>query len=365
MPGYKKAKPNEWLLLIKDGRLAKCGVGIRVWKRMSSTVVKFPATMQETSFEASQTTKQRAGVTVKGKAYWSIYRPVEGDPNGPFRAYQTLDGLDKGDFSAASEKVRTLAISTTRAAVANMTIDEVMVNRQQLKDSVKKTIVDTFRGWGVWLETLEILDVRVDSRQLFDDMQYLKGSDLHFETKAEASLVAERLRIQTQTELVRLKTAAALDQAKEKAEALAKQKIFEAQQQLKHAQEEAQLAEARQAIKLEHMKHEHAVQMKAATDASAVSDAKLVHKLQQERKEADQKIELIQRERDVEKTYEPVHLQLAALKAATEIYKGLPLKEVKLVSMGGAGAASLESLITPAMEILNLHKDVGRSTVPS
>merc|ERR1712130_1093128 len=115
-----------------------------------------------------------------------------------------------------------------------MTIDEVMANRQQLKDSVKKTIVDTFRGWGVWLETLEILDVRVDSRQLFDDMQYLKGSDLHFETKAEASLVAERLRIQTQTELVRLKTAAALDQAKEKAEALAKQKIFEAQQQLKH-----------------------------------------------------------------------------------------------------------------------------------
>ena len=131
----------------------------------------FTSNIQETTFTASQATNQRAGVSVTGKAYWSIYRQTEADMDGPFRAYKNLTGLAEGDFQAGNEKVQTLAISTIRDAVSQMSIVEVMTKREALKEKVKADITPIFRGWGIWLETVEILDVRVESRTLFDDMQ--------------------------------------------------------------------------------------------------------------------------------------------------------------------------------------------------
>ena len=119
------AEPNEWLLLLKNGELVQAGVGMSVFCPVGAQVVKFPSVLQETTFTASQATKQRAGVSVTGKAYWTIYRPNPEDSDGPFRAYRSLDGLGVGDFKAGSEKVQTLAISTIRDAVSKMTIVEV------------------------------------------------------------------------------------------------------------------------------------------------------------------------------------------------------------------------------------------------
>ena len=43
------------------------------------------------------------------------------------------------------------------------------------------------------LDQVEILDVRVESKSLFDDMQYLKTDALDFDTKADAHLAAEKV----------------------------------------------------------------------------------------------------------------------------------------------------------------------------
>ena len=201
MSRWHMAQPNEWLLLIQSGNLVKSGIGMTCFCPFGASVVKFPSTMQETVFTASQATKQRAGVSVTGKAYWSIYRPHDEDADGPFRAFKSLAGLSQGDFTAGNEKVQTLATSTIRDAVSNMTIAEVMTQREELKERVKKDITPIFRGWGMWLETVEILDVRVESRTLFDDMQYLTTEQLNFDTKADAHLAAEKAQMRVKETL--------------------------------------------------------------------------------------------------------------------------------------------------------------------
>ena len=98
--------PNEWLLYLYNGSLIQAGIGKTCFCPPGGVIVKFPSTMQEVSFVASQATRQRAGVAVSGKAYWSIYRPNPEDLDGPLRAFRSLAGLAGGDFTAGNEKVR-------------------------------------------------------------------------------------------------------------------------------------------------------------------------------------------------------------------------------------------------------------------
>lgn len=37
------AEPNEWLLIIEDGKMKACGIGLKCFVWPSQTVVKFPS----------------------------------------------------------------------------------------------------------------------------------------------------------------------------------------------------------------------------------------------------------------------------------------------------------------------------------
>ena len=42
---YKEAKANEWMLIIRDGKLKSCGVGLSTWSLPGDQVVTFPSTI--------------------------------------------------------------------------------------------------------------------------------------------------------------------------------------------------------------------------------------------------------------------------------------------------------------------------------
>jgi len=52
-----------------------------------------------------------------------------------------------------------------------MTIGDVLKNRQKLRDGVADEIQKLINGWGMWLETIEILDVKIASNTLFKNLQ--------------------------------------------------------------------------------------------------------------------------------------------------------------------------------------------------
>merc|ERR1712100_707925 len=75
---WETALPNEWLLLIQDGRLVRAGVGLTVFSSLNAQVVRFSSNMHKVTWKAQEMTNQRAGVEVKGFAIWGIYRPDAG-----------------------------------------------------------------------------------------------------------------------------------------------------------------------------------------------------------------------------------------------------------------------------------------------
>ena len=101
------------------------------------------------------------GVNIAGFAFWSTYR----DDDGPFRCYKYMQGLDP------NSSVQALCESALRNLIANSTLTEVMKNRDHLRLNMQKDLKDQFKGWGIWLESVEITEVRICSKRLFEDLQ--------------------------------------------------------------------------------------------------------------------------------------------------------------------------------------------------
>jgi regulator of protease activity HflC (stomatin/prohibitin superfamily) len=109
-----------------------------------------------------------SGVKVEAMICWTINRV--GD--GPLKAYQNLGA----DIISVNPKMANYLISNVASAVmrnriSNTNMDDVLTNRQMLRKAVRDEIDKVVNGWGVWLETVEITDVKISSGELFKHMQ--------------------------------------------------------------------------------------------------------------------------------------------------------------------------------------------------
>ena len=57
-------------------------------------------------------------------------------------------------------------------------------DRETVREAIRKEMFEVVKGWGVWLETIEITDVQISSGSLFKDMQ----ADFREKMKKESEL---------------------------------------------------------------------------------------------------------------------------------------------------------------------------------
>lgn len=108
------------------------------------------------------------GVEVSGVLIWSVYR----EQDGPFRCYKSFgDDLQnpKGPL-VANEKLQKMAVSIIRDRIANFTLNEILKERTKLRNGVKEEMQKVITGWGIWLETCEVVDVKIASKSLFTNL---------------------------------------------------------------------------------------------------------------------------------------------------------------------------------------------------
>jgi hypothetical protein len=131
--------------------------------------VKFPSLINQVNFKAQQVTSEMQGVEVGGVLIWSVYR----EEDGPFRCYKSFgeDLMKKTGPVVANQKLENMAVSIIRDRIANMTINDILKNRSKLRNGVKEEMQKIITGWGIWLETCEVVDVKIASKSLFTNLQ--------------------------------------------------------------------------------------------------------------------------------------------------------------------------------------------------
>ena len=108
------------------------------------------------------------GIECSGVIMWSVYR----NDDGPFRAYKAF-GTDLQSYtpSVANGKIESIAVSIVRDKIANLTINDMIKNRNKIRAGIKDEMQKILTGWGLWLETIEIQDVKISSASLFKNLQ--------------------------------------------------------------------------------------------------------------------------------------------------------------------------------------------------
>jgi len=201
--GYVAAKPSEYLVHVRRGKLRKqsSGQGTTCFKWPGDSVAIIPTSLQTLRFTADQVSVEKVGVEVTGLAVFRIANPL--------LAYRVLN------FSypeRAQEKLETtlteMLVGATRRLVANLSVDDCLRKRKaSLADELLSEVAPVVggsgtpvdqaeRGWGVVIDTIEIQEVRVLSEKVFAAMQapFRTALDQQArEAKAEADkAVAER-----------------------------------------------------------------------------------------------------------------------------------------------------------------------------
>ena len=183
---WVEGKPNEWVVIMSGGKQKQAGIGLNTIVGPFDQVAIFPSKLNKVEVRTQQVTKEIQGVEVKSMIEWTVDR--EGD--GPMRAFKNLD-IDSAQPYKANETLRAMTSAIIRNKIANSTIDEILKNRQGLREAVMKEMTEVTRGWGVHLATVEVTDVRICSGSLFRDMQ------TQFREQNTKKAAVERLEVQT------------------------------------------------------------------------------------------------------------------------------------------------------------------------
>ncbi|KRW99567.1 hypothetical protein PPERSA_13147 [Pseudocohnilembus persalinus] len=179
--GWEEAKPNEWLVIIENGEQVKAGIGLICFRWFWQTAIKFPSSVQRVNFNAMQVCQEMQGLQIQGFAVWSVHR------NFPFTFYRQMFGVN------ANKQIQSICESIVRHQISNTELNTVMTQRDILKNNMQKEASKILSGWGVWVETVEITDVKICSESLFQDMQT--------PSKQENFLKSELYKIQKQSEM--------------------------------------------------------------------------------------------------------------------------------------------------------------------
>lgn len=174
--GRVAAKPSEYLIQIRRGKVVQHGPGLSVFLWPGDTCTVLPTSIQRTTFTADQITAEKVGVAVTGIA---VYRIAD-----PLLAFRMLDFTDGGDgVSHLNAILRDMFIGAARRLVASMTVEQCLTRR---KESIANELVReiqpvvsgqgrpddaTDQGWGIVVDTIEIQDVRILSEKVFADLQ--------------------------------------------------------------------------------------------------------------------------------------------------------------------------------------------------
>lgn len=302
------ARPDQWLLHIRNGEMLSAGVGVSCWRRPGDVAVLFSSTLQRVRFTVSALSRDRVQVIVEGFILWSV--DEEGD--GPFRAFRQMGLIDLGEQSSEMRSrkhllttpqhraFRTLLSAEVQRHAATLTLNDLLLRQDALVEGLGRRLAPLSSDLGIRIDQVEVVQARAEDASLMNDLASEKLEAVREEAARVRQDAAERLSQHTlardtrlaaeRAEAGRVNKLRALEVAQEVARQKHGQEVelaklrdeAEAQRALVRRQREAQELEARlSAMRLEAEAARDAAMIRAEAD-EAKSDGVREHELRRQ-----------------------------------------------------------------------------------
>lgn len=198
---YVTVNPSDYAIVFKNGKIINEGRGFRFFCTPRIQYVIIPGNVKNITFVADQISKENQGVEVSGFAIWKV-----GDPK---KIYQSFDFKQSDDtLEQVSSFLKDVVESAIRHMVANMTIEEVLRKRGTIILQLKKELEYISEQWGIVVDTIEIKNVKIQSKTLFENMQAQFRNAVRLEAESntietEKQIEEQRIHVGDQTKIIK------------------------------------------------------------------------------------------------------------------------------------------------------------------
>lgn len=198
---FVTVSPSDYAIVFKKGEIVKEGRGFRFFCTPRIQYVIIPGNVKNITFVADQISRENQGVEVSGFAIWKV-----GEPK---KIYQHFDFMQEEDtLEQVSVFLQDVVESAIRHMVANMTIEEVLRKRGTIIQQLKRELEYVCEQWGIVVETIEIKNVRILSKTLFDNMQAQFRNSVRLEAErntieTEKQIEEQKIHVSDQTSIIK------------------------------------------------------------------------------------------------------------------------------------------------------------------
>jgi hypothetical protein len=258
---FVTSQPDEWLIRIRDGRLAKAGIGISLWRRPGDLIARFSSTIQRVGFKVEALTQESLHVLIEGFVLWSV-SPVD---DGPFLAFRNLGVanlnspprdlmskkhlLTKQQYCAFQE---VFAAEVQRYATT-ASLDQLMVGQDKFVESVTQQLRDVSIPLGIRIEQFQLLQVKPV------DAALLRALSTRYEQQAREN--EAQVRLETAERMKKRELDSETNLAREESNAHRDTQAYAAQVELELEQRRAELLDAQNHVKRQQLEHEGELKM--------------------------------------------------------------------------------------------------------
>ncbi|MDH5582170.1 MAG: SPFH domain-containing protein [Bdellovibrionales bacterium] len=351
---YRKFRPNEYVIWLRNGKVRKASTGgsgvlLPLWDE----IIIVPVTVQQTLLEARErvVSHEYQDLSVTAFIYWRVVNPEV--------AYSKVS-WDSSQADYVEKVIKNAAESIIRTTCANMPIEQIIRERQEIIKVITSELHSLMADWGITTESVEIRDVEVLDHQLKENLEASKKITEEQKAKLRAAEMNEltRLRdleVDRKTGLQNQEVKLAVDRkAKEReiqvAELEQQRAIVQAETSQKQAIIMADAEKAKRIaqeidVEIERLTRE-AEARKIQLMAQAEGEAAIIK--QKLMAEAEGMLEQVKALQQADERF----VQLKTLEILPEIYKGIKVDQMMILGEGQEVYKSIAQLALPFMQIV-------------
>ena len=347
--------PNIFYVHLRKGKARKQGEGGMVIRiPFLDRILAVDRTVQQLNISAeSVLSKEKQKIKLNAVLQW--------------QADNAIATINNVKWSEIPPRLTAIIESVIRTACAQLSVEEILEERQLIIEAIKKELIDIVSEWGLKVVTVELVDVSVINESFLRDMAKPREAEMH--RLAQIALISadqstgsrdiERTKVIREKEIARDKQVGVMEQDQlrdiQEAEKRREQSVleinlqkdlmarkYEKQQAEVEAEKDLEVAKLNaEAEKQRKIKQEVEVQaqrilQEAKAEASKIS-AIATAEADQIKQITTAQAEGIKKTLDAARDYSPQAFARDFLQMLPEIYKNIDIGDVTLFGGGGGG----------------------------
>ncbi|MFW9993443.1 MAG: SPFH domain-containing protein [Candidatus Odinarchaeota archaeon] len=351
---YRKYRPNEYVIHLRYGKVRSAGTGGSLYLLpLFDEIVVIPTTVQQTLLEARErvVSHEYQDVSLTAFIYWRV--------NKPDVAYNKVSwNPTASDY--VEKIIKNAAESIIRTTCANMAIEDIIREREQILKNVSAELHSLMSDWGMTVESVEIRDVEVLDPSLKANLEAIKKIAEEQKAKLRTAEMAEITKLRELE--VENRTGTADQEVKLNIEAKAKERQIRIQQLEQERAivaaetERKQIQIQAEAERFRRVKQEIDVEVERMTRQAEAKKIALLAEAEGEAGKIRQRLlaeaeGLLEQAKSLSTADEKL-IQLKTVEILPEVFSKIKVDRVMAIGEGGDAFKSIAQIALPFLQMV-------------